>query len=87
MVEQLLAKIPMKTWRLLALAGIAIAVLGSIGMALRLHIWPLYAVPVMLVVGMQVIYNYQPLFYMMIFSIPFSMQLEFGTSVAIDVFS
>lgn len=77
----------MDVWRWLALTAIALITLGAFGMALRLHIWPLYAVPVMLAVALQVIYNYKPLFFLMVFCIPISMQVEFGTAFAIDVFS
>lgn len=86
-MTQLLSQIPIKVWRILSLAGIAILTLMSFGMALRLHIWPLYAVPVMVVVALQVIYNYRPLFFLMVFCIPISMQYSIGTAFAIDMFS
>ncbi|MDX2249330.1 MAG: O-antigen ligase family protein [Bacteroidia bacterium] len=82
-----LSQIPIKIWRILALAAIALLTLVSFWMALRLHIWPLYAVPVIVVVTLQVIYNYRPLFFLMVFSLPVSLQYEFGTAFAIDVFS
>ncbi|MEZ4826862.1 MAG: O-antigen ligase family protein [Bacteroidia bacterium] len=86
-MTRLLSQIPVYIWRYLALAAIALLTLGSVGMALRLHIWPLYAVPVMVVAALQVIYNYRPLFFLMIFCIPVSIQYEFGTAFSIDIFS
>ena len=76
----------MKIWRVLALVGLALAVWLSVGVGLKLKFWPLLAVPVMLVVALQIIYNYKPLFYLLIFSIPFSLHYEMG-DLALDVFS
>ena len=76
--------IPAKTWRVLGLAVFALFVVGSIGVALKLKFWALYAIPVAGVVVLQVIYNYRPLFFLMIAAIPISIQIEFG-SLAMDV--
>lgn len=83
-MEKLLSQIPLKTWRALALAVFAVFVVGTIGVALKWKIWPLYALPIAGVVVLQVIYNYRPLFFLMIGAIPLSIQVEFGT-LAMDM--
>lgn len=83
-MEKLLSQIPLKTWRILALAAFALFVVGSIGVALKLKFWALYAIPIAGVVVLQVVYNYRPLFFLMIGAIPLSIQIEFG-SLAMDV--
>ena len=83
-MEKLLSQIPTKTWRILALAAFALFVVGSIGVALKLKFWALYAIPIAGVVVLQVVYNYRPLFFLMIGAIPISIQIEFG-SLAMDV--
>ncbi len=83
-MQQLLNQIPTKTWRILALAAFALFVVGSIGVALRLKFWALYAIPVAGVVVLQVVYNYRPLFWLMLAAIPLSIQIEFG-DLALDV--
>ena len=84
MLTRLLDRISPQTWRLLALAVLAVVVVGSIGVALKMKIWPLYAVPLAAVAVLQVIYNYRPLFFLMVASIPLSVQVELG-SLAIDM--
>lgn len=69
---------------MLALAAFALFVVGSIGLALKLKFWPLYAVPVAGVVVLQVLYQYRPLFFVLLAAIPVSVQLELGP-LALDV--
>lgn len=83
-MEKLLSRISQNTWRILALAVFALFVVGSIGVALKLKFWALYAIPIAGVVVLQVVYNYRPLFFLMIGAVPISIQLEFG-SLAMDV--
>ena len=76
----------MRIWRVLALAALAMVVWFSVGIALKLKIWPMLAVPVLVVGGLQVIYNYKPIFFLMVFAIPCSLHIELG-DIAIDAFS
>ena len=86
-MDQLLARIPLKTWKVLGLIAIALATVVPIAVALRYHIWQLYAIPLGVVVALQIIYNYRPIFFLLVASIPCSMQIEFGGGFSMDVFS
>lgn len=73
----------MVLWRNLALMGLAALIWTSVFAALWLKVNLLFAVPLMLVMGLLVIYNYRVIFFMMIFSLPVAVHLEFG-SLALD---
>lgn len=83
-MERFFSNISTKTWRIFALVVFALFVIGSVGVALKLKFWALYAIPVAGVVVLQVVYDYRPLFFLMIAAIPISIQIELGT-LALDV--
>ncbi|MDP5169670.1 MAG: O-antigen ligase family protein [Bacteroidia bacterium] len=84
MLDRFLSNIPIKVWRMIAMAAFALIVVGAIGMALKMKMWPLYAVPIAAVVALQVLYDYKPLFFLLIAAVPISIQLEIGP-LALDV--
>ncbi len=75
----------MQRWRQLLLGALALVTVGALAAALRLQIWALLALPVLAVGLLQVIYDYRPLFLLLIFSIPWSLHLELGSSLAVDL--
>ncbi|MEM7375644.1 MAG: O-antigen ligase family protein [Bacteroidota bacterium] len=77
----------MKTWRVLLFSLLALAIIGSIGAAIRMRMNLLFGVPIALALGLQVVYNYKPVFFFLIFCIPFSMQINLTESFAMDVFT
>ena len=85
-MEKLLDKIPLKVWHNLGLGAIALLLWGTVWITLHFKIWFLLAVPLGAIVLLQVVYNYRPLYYLMIFSIPCSLHYEMG-DLAIDVAS
>jgi O-antigen ligase len=86
-VERLFNRISNHQWRWLLLLALALITLGSVWFALRLRINLLFAVPLIVVAGLQVIYNYKPVFYLLFFSIPGSLQVELGGGLSMDVLS
>ncbi|MEL6653494.1 MAG: hypothetical protein AAFQ87_22080 [Bacteroidota bacterium] len=77
-MESLFNQINNHQWRWLILIGLAGLTFVSVWFALRMRINLLFAVPIAVVGGLQIIYNYKPIFYALFFSIPLSMQLEMG---------
>ncbi|MEL6589955.1 MAG: O-antigen ligase family protein [Bacteroidota bacterium] len=77
-MESLFNQINNRQWRWLILIGLAGLTFVSVWFALRMRINLLFAVPIAVVGGLQIIYNYKPIFYALFFSIPLSMQLEMG---------
>ena len=80
-------QLSLRTWRILLLAGLALVVFVSVYAAIRYRINFLFAVPLGAVFVLQVLYNYRPLFYLLIFSIPCSMHYEVTASLSIDLVS
>lgn len=85
-MERLLDKIPLRIWHLLGLGALALLTWGSIWISLHFKVWFLLALPFGAIVLLQVIYNYKPLYFLLIFSIPCSLHYEMG-DIAIDVVS
>lgn len=85
-MEKLLDKIPLKVWHNLGLAAIAILLWATIWVSLYFKIWFLLAAPLGAIILLQILYNYRPLYLLLIFSIPCSLHYEMG-DLAIDVAS
>lgn len=79
-------RLSIQTWKYLALAGIAAIIWIAVAFALKLHIDFLFAIPLVVVGAMMLVYNYKPFFYLMWFAIPCSIPIELG-SFATDLFS
>ncbi|MEL7535240.1 MAG: O-antigen ligase family protein [Bacteroidota bacterium] len=77
-MESLLNQISNRQWRWVILIGLALLTFGSVWFALRMRMNLLFAIPLVVLGALQIIYNYKPIFYAMFFSIPLSMQLEMG---------
>ncbi|MEL6853041.1 MAG: hypothetical protein AAFP92_31310, partial [Bacteroidota bacterium] len=80
-----LDRISIHTWRKLALFGLALAILLPLGIGLKLKFWQLFAAPLAVVAGLLVVYDYKPLFYLMVAAIPLSIQWEVADGFTLDV--
>ena len=87
MLDRLLLRVPLKAWRWLLLAALAMATLGGVGLAIRYRLNLLFAIPLLVVVLLAVIYDFKQIFFLMIFCIPWSMQVELAGGNAMDFFS
>ncbi len=87
MIARLLSMIPSKTWRWLLLAALAIMVFGGVFLGLRFRNNLFFVFPFALVIILAVVYDYKPIFYLMIFCIPWSMQVDLGGGNAMDFFT
>ena len=87
MLTQLLERIPLKIWRVLLFSMLALAIIGAVGLAVRMRMNLLFGIPIALVLALQVIYNYKPVFFLLIFCIPFSMQISLGGGFSMDILS
>ncbi|MEO0470573.1 MAG: O-antigen ligase family protein [Bacteroidota bacterium] len=86
-MERIFRLISLHQWKILLLASIALVTCGSVFMAWYMKVRIFYAVPVLMVGALQVIYNYKPLFYLCLASIPISLQVEMGGGFTLDVAS
>lgn len=85
-MEALWSRISPKTWRWLLLAGIAVLTLIATYAAIRYRMLALFALPLAGVMFLQVLHNYKPVFFLLIFSIPASYQMELSAGgLAIDM--
>lgn len=80
---KLLALSPLH-WRYLLLAGLALACLGSVALFGHFHQLVLLLIPLGVAGGLVLMYDYRLVFYALVASIPFSIQLELGAA-ALDV--
>jgi O-antigen ligase len=69
------------------LAGFALLTLGSVYLAIRFKMNLLFGLPVAGVVVLQLIYNYKPLYYLLVAAIPISLQVELPGGSAMDMVS
>ncbi|GAB4412605.1 MAG: hypothetical protein OHK0039_18700 [Bacteroidia bacterium] len=69
------------------LALLAVVMVVATAAALRYRINLLFAAPLLLVMGLLIVYDYKQVFFLLIASIPVSMQVELSSSFALDVFS
>lgn len=80
-------QLSLRIWRILLLTGLALLVFVSVYAAIRYRINFLFGIPLVAVLVLQVLYNYRPLFYLLVASIPCSLHYEVGTTLSTDMFS
>lgn len=73
-------------WRVLLLTGLALIIILSSVAAIRLRQPAFYAAPIALLLVFQIVYNYRPLYWLLIASIPLSVPLELG-AVRVEIVS
>lgn len=86
-MEKLLDRIPNGVWRWLLLAGIGVFTVLCVAMAVKVRLNLFFALPVLAVMGLLVIYNYKWVYFLMIAAIPVSLQFQVGSGAAVDLFS
>lgn len=86
-MEKLLNRIPNRTWKWLLLLGLGAFTIFCIALGIQRRLLLLYALPMIAVMGLVVIYNYKWVFLLMIAAIPISLQTSIGGGSAIDMFS
>lgn len=74
-------------WRWLLLLSLGLLTILSVGLGIRMRMNLLFAIPIAAVMGLMILYNYRVIFYLLIFSIPFSIQIELAGGFAMDMFS
>ncbi|MEO1585742.1 MAG: O-antigen ligase family protein [Bacteroidota bacterium] len=86
-MEKLLDRISPKMWRIILLTGLALLVWLTVYATLKYRINVIAALPIVAVMGLLVLYNYKLIFYLLIFCIPWSLHLELGGGLAMDIFT
>ena len=74
-------------WRIILLTGLALLVWLTVYATLKYRINVIAALPIVAVMGLLVLYNYKLIFYLLIFCIPWSLHLELGGGLAMDIFT
>lgn len=87
MLDRLLLRIPVKAWRWLLLAALAFLTLAGIYIGIKFKNNLFFGLPFVVVITLAIIYDYKQIFYLMIFCIPWSMQVELPGGNAMDFFS
>ncbi len=72
-------------WRQLLLLGLALSVWAGAFAAVWFRMNVLLVAPLGVVMALLLVYNYKPLFYLLIFSIPWSLHTEIGSTLALDL--
>ncbi|MDX2284791.1 MAG: O-antigen ligase family protein [Bacteroidia bacterium] len=78
---------PARWWRLLLLAALALTVVGSVALALRLRMPVLLGLPAGALLLLLLAEDYRPVFWMLIAAIPCSIQVELGGGFSMDLVS
>jgi O-antigen ligase len=77
-------RIPMSLWRKLALLGLALLVWTTVFGAIWFRQNLIFLVPVAVLMGLLTLYHYKAIFYLLIFTLPLSLHVEFG-ALALDL--
>ncbi|MEM9986450.1 MAG: hypothetical protein AAF804_15255 [Bacteroidota bacterium] len=78
-------RISPKMWRSLLLMGLALTIWAAAFAAVWFRMTILLVAPLAVLMGLLLIYNYKPIFFLLIFAIPWSLQTEIGGSLALDL--
>ncbi|MDX1908676.1 MAG: O-antigen ligase family protein [Bacteroidia bacterium] len=87
MIGRLLDRISPVAWQRLILALLLVTTVGAVCLALRLRTPLIMAIPIVLVVLLQVFYHYKPVFFLMMVAIPCSIQVELTPGFSMDMAS
>lgn len=76
-----------QNWRYLLLGSMALITLGAVYFAIRLKMNLLFGVPIVAAGVLLLVYDYKPLFFLMVAAIPVSIQYELPGAAAMDMVS
>ncbi len=78
-------RISPKMWRSLLLMGLALTIWASAFAAVWFRMTVLLVAPLVVLMGLLLVYNYKPIFFLLIFAIPWSLHTEIGGTLALDL--